>query len=58
MQTTYLMLDGGAFKLTTATIYQPDKSTTIHGKGFVVSGSNATEPGDSAIFRALETLKE
>ncbi|MBE5737550.1 MAG: PDZ domain-containing protein [Clostridiales bacterium] len=56
MQTTYLMADGGAFKLTTATIYQPDKTTTIHGKGFVVSGDNATVAGDSAIFRALETL--
>ena len=56
MQTTYLMLDGGAFKLTTATIYQPDKTTTIHGKGFIASGSNATEQGDSAILRALETL--
>lgn len=56
MQTTYLMLDGGAFKLTTAVMYQPDKTTTIHGKGFVVSGDNATVAGDSAIFRALETL--
>jgi hypothetical protein len=57
MQTTYLMLDGGAFKLTTAVMYQPDKNTTIHGKGFIVSGDNATERGDSAVLRALETLK-
>ena len=56
MQTTYLMLDGGAFKLTTAVMYQPDKTTTIHGKGIIVSGDNATERGDSAILRALETL--
>ncbi len=34
MQTTYLLTNGGAFKLTTAKIYWPDATTCIHGVGF------------------------
>ncbi len=33
MQTTYQFLSGGAFKLTTARILWPDKTTCIHGVG-------------------------
>jgi len=33
MQTTYLLLSGGALKLTTAKIYWPDNTTCIHDKG-------------------------
>lgn len=57
MQTTYVMLDGSALKLTTAKIFAPDKQTCIHGIGFVASGDNATERGDSAVLRAVEVLK-
>jgi carboxyl-terminal processing protease len=34
MQTTYMLLSGGALKLTTAKIYWPDGETSIHGVGF------------------------
>ena len=33
VQTTYLLLSGGALKLTTAKIYWPDNKTCIHDKG-------------------------
>ena len=33
MQTTYLLSNGGAFKLTTARILWPDNQTCIHGRG-------------------------
>lgn len=56
MQTTYGLIKGGAFKLTTARILWPDKTTCIHGKGIVADGLNATEAGFSALKRAVETL--
>ncbi len=56
MQTSYVLLNGGAFKLTTARIYQPDKTTCIHGTGFVAQGENATPTAEKTIIRALEIL--
>lgn len=40
MQTTYRLMSGGALKLTTAKIYWPDNSTSIHGVG-VTNGTPA-----------------
>ena len=40
MQTTYKLISGGALKLTTAKIYWPDKTTSIHGVG-VINGTSA-----------------
>ena len=40
MQTTYKLISGGALKLTTAKIYWPDKTTSIHGVG-VTNGTSA-----------------
>ena len=56
MQTTYWLLKGGAFKLTTARVLWPDKTTCIHGVGIIAEGANATEKGNSAILRAVEVL--
>lgn len=56
MQTTYLLQNGGAFKLTTALIYQPDKLTCIHKKGILPKPENAVEKGVSAVTRAMQTL--
>lgn len=53
MQTTYMLLNGGAFKLTTAKIYWPDATTSIHGKGFL-DGTKATK--DNAITVAISKL--
>lgn len=58
MQTTYSLITGGAFKLTTARILWPDKTTCIHEKGIYATEQNATEKGVSAILRAQETLYE
>ena len=41
MQTTFPLADGGALKLTTAIIYQPDRATCIHNTGITVNGENA-----------------
>ena len=57
MQTTYLLVTGGAFKLTTARILWPDRTTCIHEKGIIVDGLNATEIGESALIRASQILK-
>ena len=43
MQSTFQFLEGDAIKLTTAYVYQPDKTTCIQGKGIVVTGENAVE---------------
>lgn len=56
MQTTFLMTGGGAFRLTTAQIYWPDKSTSIHKKGIFALEENATSKGKDAVFRANELL--
>lgn len=56
MQSTYLLMNGGAFKLTTARILWPDESTCIHGKGIIATGDNAVIKGDSAIVRAQSVL--
>ena len=56
MQTTYLLSNGGALKLTTARILWPDKTTCIHKTGIIASGENATEKGISAVIRAQNTL--
>lgn len=56
MQTTYLMQNGGAFKLTTALIYQPDKLTCIHKKGIVPQEINAVQSGVTAEKRAVQLL--
>ncbi len=53
MQTTYKHYGAGdAIKLTTAYIYQPDKSTCIHGVGIVATPENGVEKGQ-ALNRAL-----
>ncbi len=58
MQTTYLLLDGSALKLTTARIFWPDKTTCIHSKGILPNPENATEKGQSAIDRAVSILQD
>ena len=58
MQTTYLLVDGSALKLTTAHIFWPDKTTCIHSKGILPLEQNATEKGISAILRAVEILQD
>ena len=57
MQTTFPLSDGGALKLTTAVIYQPDKTTCIHKSGITASGQNALIREDgNAILRAKQVL--
>ena len=53
MQTTYILTNGGAFKLTTAKIYWPDATTSIHGVGFT-NGTSAQK--QDVIKTALEKL--
>ncbi len=55
MQTTYLLLSGGALKLTTARILWPDKTTCIHGKGIVPTTENGVSDGN-AVLRAQQIL--
>ncbi len=55
MQTTYELIGGGALKLTTAKIFLPDKTTSIHDVGFRANPENAVE-NDNAISRAIEVL--
>ena len=55
MQTTYQLISGGAFKLTTARILWPDKKTCIHGVGIIPPEANQTTD-NNAINRALEIL--
>ena len=55
MQTTYRLISGGAFKLTTARVLWPDKSTCIHGKGITPTENNSATR-ENAILRAMETL--
>ncbi len=59
MQTTYLLIDGSAIKLTTARVFWPDKTTSIHDKGILPTlTENATERGESAIERAVAILQD
>ena len=53
MQSTYILTNGGAFKLTTAKIYWPDATTSIHGVGFK-DGTKAVK--EDVIKTALEKL--
>ena len=56
MQTTYKLLSGGALKLTTARIYQPDEKTCIHDKGIVQEKVKNQITSQNAISRAVEIL--
>ena len=56
MQTTYKnIFSGEAIKLTTATVFWPDGTTTIHNKGLTTTESNSVDKG-SALSRALEII--
>lgn len=55
MQTTYMLTTGGALKLTTALVYQPDKTTTIHGKGIYTTVENSVER-TNALSRAIQVV--
>lgn len=57
MQTTYMLTNGGAFKITTAKVLWPDEKTCIHGKGIVVTGENAVDKG-IAVLRAVQLLSQ
>lgn len=54
MQTTYSLMSGGAFKLTTARILWPDKKTCIHRKG-ITDGVTVAEIGQG-LEKALATV--
>lgn len=56
MQTTYTLVTGGAFKLTTAYIYQPDGQTCIHGVGITTTDSANRVESSAAVSRAIEIL--
>lgn len=62
MQTTYMLKSGGAFKLTTAKIYWPNHTTSIHGKGIEVlkdkNGNYTANAVDdqNALSRAIEIM--
>ena len=57
MQTTYKLLDGGAFKLTTAKLWWPDNETCIHGTGITEQlGATVSEKGNS-INKAQEIFE-
>jgi carboxyl-terminal processing protease len=57
MQTTYGLIGGGAFKLTTARMLWPDGKTCIHNVGIKTSAENSVDAGENAINRAIEVLK-
>ena len=56
MQTTYLLVSGGAFKLTTAKVLWPDKTTCIHGVGVTQSMGCTVAENGFAIDAALAAL--
>ncbi len=58
MQKTFLLSNGGAFKLTAARMLWPDKETCIHGKGITTTTENSVNAGGDAILRARELLSE
>lgn len=53
MQTTYILRNGGALKLTTAKIYWPDAQTCIHGTG-ITEGHKSSKA--NAVKTALDVL--
>lgn len=55
MQTTYMLTTGGALKLTTALVYQPDKVTNIHNKGIYTTNENSVE-SVNALSRAIQVV--
>ncbi len=55
MQTTYVLANGGAYKLTTGRVLWPDKKTCIHGTGIIASGENAVSKAD-ALNRAIQVI--
>lgn len=57
MQTTYELPSGGAFKLTTAYIYQPDGKTCIHDKGITTESPENRVEDSAALKRAIEICK-
>ena len=58
MQTTYSLSNGGALKITTALLYQPNMETCIHKIGIKAHGLNAVETDERAMNRATEILAE
>lgn len=58
MQTTYTLSTGGAFKLTTAYIYQPDGKTCIHGGGITTDNEKNRVDDANALLRAIDTLAD
>ena len=58
MQTIYQLKNGGALKLTTATLYQPDNHTCIHKVGLTPSVlENCVENNALALERAIAITK-
>lgn len=56
MQTTYILANGGALKLTTAQVLWPNKERTcIHGKGISALAENVID-GELSVQRAVEVL--
>ena len=57
MQTTYSNLfTGEAIKLTTAYIFQPDKTTSIHGVGIKATLENSFTDDTLALNRAISII--
>lgn len=56
MQTTYLISTGGAFKLTTANIYWPNRTTCIHEEGIKQTNKKNQVLDKDAIARGIEIL--
>ena len=55
MQTTYLLKDNSALKLTTAKVLWPNGSTCIHGTGISPTKNNVTDI-NGAISMAISVL--
>ena len=56
MQQTFKLFSGGALKLTTAKIYQPDGTTCIHGVGIEQSNTQNCVEDSFALSRATQIL--
>jgi carboxyl-terminal processing protease len=57
MQTTYPLSNGGGIKLTTAVLYQPDKTTSIHNVGIIAKKENSCLKSDGiALLKAISVL--
>lgn len=57
MQTTYPLSNGGGIKLTTAVIYQPDKTTCIHNTGIIAKKENSCLKSNGiALTKAISVL--